>query len=556
MEPLRFCRKCGHEEATEIPDLHQVPPNISECISSSFPLHSSQISLVHESLDAARTSSALLDQQMARLQAALRNLDLEQRKVKAAIKKYEGALAPVRNIPAEVLCEIFLAHIHDSRYERGPFYMKGPWVTSQVCGWWREVSLTCAPLWSYIDINGRDETDLDSPFISSNAVRAWISRCGNTPLHITCHGMGYQRAQTYDTEVIGILTDVSERWRSANIEVPPHHLNLLDRVKGRLPLLYRLHLHLRRGQIERDHPMVDAFADAPQLRVVSLTRVNPTFVALPWAQILQYTSSINRSWPHHLAVLNQASSLQKYTLDTFAGAYHYNGTEMTTHRQLRTLVLQLSFHTTVDFGFLDSITLPALEDVTIVNPYAPSQFAAQVTSMDAFTSLLHRSSSPLKTLRLLNIPESTISLLQGVLASPSMTTVTDLHLRFSFTFDDRDWGAICLLLGLLTTPIQEGGHRGLPLPHLERICIGFGAGVHSFLREQSIRSIIDMVASRCRPVENGPSANETLESSYALKAVHLYDPGKCGFKLRRGLQPFVDRGLEVVNHSIFLADDA
>ncbi|KAJ7748606.1 hypothetical protein B0H16DRAFT_1725426 [Mycena metata] len=99
---------------------------------------------------------------------------------------YRGILSPVRRIPTELLCEIFLAVLPEAglagrpsdslkvtrRHDKQTFYT-APWSLGQVCQRWRATAVGYAALWTRITLSR-------NPIL----IETQLYRSGNVPLDV------------------------------------------------------------------------------------------------------------------------------------------------------------------------------------------------------------------------------------------------------------------------------------------------------------------------------------------------------------------------------------
>ncbi|KAK1233772.1 hypothetical protein PQX77_003055 [Marasmius sp. AFHP31] len=110
--------------------------------------------------------TALLDQEIAQLQASIAALDGKRKRLSARLPSYKLALNPIRRLPNEILAYIYDLCIDEMEpnAEAHLFTSLGPlnpqWVLSQVCRKWRSLALSLPLLWTNVGANWK-EPDID-----------------------------------------------------------------------------------------------------------------------------------------------------------------------------------------------------------------------------------------------------------------------------------------------------------------------------------------------------------------------------------------------------------
>ncbi|KAJ2919892.1 hypothetical protein MD484_g615, partial [Candolleomyces efflorescens] len=166
------------------------------------------------------------DTQLAELQdiiseqeEKLQKLKKRCQKLQEYIKAHRVIISLIRQLPDDVLREIFVACLPTDRYPE----MRAeepPMLLSQVCKRWREVALSTPHLWSSLhiwtspdpDLNDEGVPQLESDWESQlewqeNMILQWIRRGGSTPLSISFRGRHMQGPRKKD------LPNINDMWR-------------------------------------------------------------------------------------------------------------------------------------------------------------------------------------------------------------------------------------------------------------------------------------------------------------------------------------------------------
>ncbi|KAJ7711008.1 hypothetical protein B0H16DRAFT_1820353 [Mycena metata] len=220
---------------------------------------------------------------------------------------YRAILSPVRRIPTELLCEIFLAVLPEvelagrpsdslkvtRRHDRQTFYI-APWRLGQVCQRWRATAVGYAALWTRITLSR-------NPIL----IETQLYRSGNVPLDVDSG-----ESQRFDPKSLALVVNQSSRWQSLCVRTrSPRFFEQIQAVKGKLPALRILDL-------ARSHSLIqDLFLTAPRLREVSVdeepygeSRVPVHQLQIPWSQITCFRGS-NHKQDVGLAILNATHNL-------------------------------------------------------------------------------------------------------------------------------------------------------------------------------------------------------------------------------------------------------
>ncbi|KAJ7657889.1 hypothetical protein DFH06DRAFT_945956, partial [Mycena polygramma] len=112
---------------------------------------SSQKVLVREILQDKKAELSILGDEISRLSATLQALPNKQANLASEIYRYSCILSPIRQLPPEIIREIFLyftpsVHPASDLLNRTP--VKLPWKLGHICRLWRTISISLGQLWS------------------------------------------------------------------------------------------------------------------------------------------------------------------------------------------------------------------------------------------------------------------------------------------------------------------------------------------------------------------------------------------------------------------------
>lgn len=534
MDSVDVCSNCGDAESVLKEQEHfykNLSPDIPDLISTSFPLLSSELELVHESLPHAQRLLSKFDHQVGRLKAALHAFEIEHRKVQAVVENHKGALCCIRQLPTEILHAIFLHHSYDAWDSSGGLParlgMNGPWLTSQVCRRWRDIVLTSQALWSHVQVSDRlieDDLPLDThlPSIPLHALETWIHRSGNAPLHIRCRESALPDSH-WET-----LMSSGQRWQSLDVDLTESFLKQLFVRREKFSSLRHIRLLDRFDVLQSEFSHIQAihaFENAPHLSSVTLFGVLPNFIFLPWHQITRVSFNLRyySTLAGHLSVLGQASNLEECELWASSLPNDSSDSDVLVHTMSK-MHLNISWEESA--VVLDHFCLPSLRSFTLKGTITP-------TSIVSLSNLLRRSSCSLKSLRLIGLEPQCSGSIHELFETAS--TVTDLYLLPAGIWHSE-------LFHLLTNHDM--------LPQLETLAIDFSTpdlfstDSERFMVAYSLtRLVSSRLASRSHALGNSGVAVRSL------KRIELHGLGQFGADLCRGLEVFEGLGLKVIQSS-------
>lgn len=219
---------------------------------------------------------------------------IELRRQRALLGRKLNSFVPAVDLPPEILTtifefaccsiedEIFNANIEKPSSDDDPDNALAgtPLLIAKVCSVWRNIALSASHLWTNVIIYYEDERDENQAAM----LKCWLSKSGERPLDVQIIQQGSLMVTEY-TEVIDVLVEYGHRLRSLDLFLPTEWESAVIKIADCVPLL--THLTLRLPDFE-DDPYIqhlDMFANAPQLREVTLIGYSAAEVSLPWAQL-------------------------------------------------------------------------------------------------------------------------------------------------------------------------------------------------------------------------------------------------------------------------------
>jgi len=163
-----------------------------------------------------------LGEEISRLQSLLEGLCVEHRRLESTVQSYRQAVAPHRNIPNELLTEIFLNCVADSNGIAIPLHRSdAPLNLLQACSRWRRVVQTTPELWKDVRIT------YDRNFnhvLCTAAARDIILRSAPSPISLRIEGWPTS-ARFCKEPFDDLILPVVNRLKSLYIEASPNSLN-------------------------------------------------------------------------------------------------------------------------------------------------------------------------------------------------------------------------------------------------------------------------------------------------------------------------------------------
>jgi hypothetical protein len=346
----------------------------------------------------ARTMVSKGKKELTELRAKLVELQSQEKLLEKFIADHERIVFSINKLPPEILSLIFLCTLSsDLTAIPKPVKTESPWLVSQVCRLWREVSLSCQMLWSFPIIQ-------PFPNQSPSQFNLHLARAGNTQLHPILSGSA-RRDLLHLSRLMTSITACSERWVSLFLAM--NWTLLRDQfagLKGRVGQLKDLHIEglwQGGGTALAEGQRLTAFAIAPSLRRLTVMHVCEPAVSLviPWHQLTEYRAFGNAH--EHLSVLHLCTNLVSAHLTFPTGAPIVDSTPVMVR------LPHLVYLHVGDSDFLRILSLPMLQDI-VVQKMAPEDDA-----LLPLLALTRREHPPL----------SSISLVHSVLVTPTLVSI-------------------------------------------------------------------------------------------------------------------------------------
>ncbi|GLB34486.1 hypothetical protein LshimejAT787_0200510 [Lyophyllum shimeji] len=206
----------------------------------------------------------------------------------------DKAPSPISRIPPEILSVIFYYALPDPPWDfineawNSLDPTRAPSVLAEVCSSWRAVSLAQSELWSHILINLQTLSTVNMAPPTLSRLDLFLQRSGSHPLFI--HYADRYAPLPEATDLFLLLLSHSRRWREVTFYVEFPCLQLMDRIRGNVPLLRALDISAYGANT---FPVFRAFEEAPQLKNLLLDVGNPYNLSLPWSQLTSLACGLN-----------------------------------------------------------------------------------------------------------------------------------------------------------------------------------------------------------------------------------------------------------------------
>ncbi|KAJ7649118.1 hypothetical protein DFH06DRAFT_558083 [Mycena polygramma] len=273
----------------------------------------------HESVSASIAAlPAQYDSQIESLQETLERMRADRAKVQDYVDACQCVFSPVRRLPPEILCEIFVPFslpadttmwpqdAPDSKRELADLAKSQLLRASQVCTSWRTLIIGTPKLWSNIAV--RSDRWLEDPARFLAALQTCLARGAQHPLSL--HFSSSRQRPESSRHAWELLVDHSDRWKIVSLSVPARALKTVQRAHGRFHMLQSLSLSFWPDSDGDLIPSIDIFADAPTLKHFELVSTHAHHCPkLPWSQLCTFTCQPPPNLDHFSSILGWMADL-------------------------------------------------------------------------------------------------------------------------------------------------------------------------------------------------------------------------------------------------------
>ncbi|KAJ7864031.1 hypothetical protein B0H13DRAFT_1088406 [Mycena leptocephala] len=304
MDALHSCPNCMAVFNPSISKLAPFSPTPApnDILETNNPPLESEIPLLQDFVSRGRARMTVLDSRLALLQSSFSKLLEERDELDIEIRKYEGALSPLRRLPTEIISLIFTFTLRLRVNDES-----APWTVSAVCARWRATVIFQPCFWTSIDYNH------DVKSTNRFRLETQLQRSSELPLTIDFSTEDTSTLSSGDTHMLQILCKHARRWKRISVSGPGElYFKLATFIQDQLALLRKLTIEMEYDEV----PPLDIFANTPSLQEVTVNKLLWPYDAdlvLPWSQLLRYFGS--NTWDGHLRALQGATNLVDCSLE-------------------------------------------------------------------------------------------------------------------------------------------------------------------------------------------------------------------------------------------------
>ncbi|KAJ7578012.1 hypothetical protein C8J56DRAFT_1170766 [Mycena floridula] len=289
------------------------PLHLLGLIDSNRSLSGIQESQFREMLTENMGSLKALDERIARMRRDLEVLVRQRAKKEREVEEYKSVLHPIRRLPKEILCEIFLSFVNEDLEEDisessslEPSSMM--WSLPRVSAHWRSVALPFPRMWSVVRLITND-FDMDRLLQKLCLLGVQMHRSANHELSVSIVMFNKSIPKTHP--LLPILFATSSRWKDFSLFTRVNSFDSFLPLRGSLPSMTTLHT----WAYDQTSPTttLTMFEFAPKLtRLIGNPHLLRKF-NLPFSQITEYGYSIECTCVSHALMLSQIPKVQRIT---------------------------------------------------------------------------------------------------------------------------------------------------------------------------------------------------------------------------------------------------
>ncbi|KAJ7589782.1 hypothetical protein C8J56DRAFT_783365 [Mycena floridula] len=305
-------------------------------------------------------------------------------------------LNPIRRMPNEILCEIFLSFINENLEEGHAMnslnISASHWAVTHVCREWRRTAVSFPRMWSTVRIAEEDLDGTTGDVVTLHVLGTQLQRSGTHELSVSIACEDFIPSHP----VLQSLLCTSHRWKDFCIMIPLSNFYGFEVLRASLPSLRTLHIWDTSVEDSNlpDEDATSVFEFASNLRTLFGHPHALSSFKLPFTQITTLESVFDSPCHSYLKILALLPNLEKLTTSCIDPGDIDHHAKIVQLARLRHAILNRGDeeepHGNSDCVLLCRLSLPALQelDVTIYE------------SMDEFRALLERSQYPLVKLSL------------------------------------------------------------------------------------------------------------------------------------------------------------
>ncbi|KIM37874.1 hypothetical protein M413DRAFT_13072 [Hebeloma cylindrosporum] len=285
-----LCAKCtNHVSQLRAPLVSPLEHLLSDTVRH-VPSHSEELE-IRGVIRNAEERIAEIDSTSKRIRLLLDHLGEERRTIQQFADKHRVMVAPVLEIPPEILSHIFILTLPNrvEWHEIKRSSLKRSMTLARVNRHWRNVAVSTPQLWTTILIDEKSFPKLDVAHDAEEICmpKLFLQRSGMCPLSLSVH------TKEYNEEILATVVPLAERWHRITLDTPMRMLVSLSPIYNRLPLLRTLEFKTTHWTIGTNPNHLTFFSNAPLLRYLILScHYVGEFDVLPLHQLTRWDSPI------------------------------------------------------------------------------------------------------------------------------------------------------------------------------------------------------------------------------------------------------------------------
>ncbi|KAF7288922.1 F-box domain-containing protein [Mycena indigotica] len=191
----------------------------------------SECATIRQFLEAPKARLNEILAEMRRLQALFKTLAAKKDRLKKFVDVHSALVSPMRRMPPELLQNIFLQTLPQSR-NCAITDKEGPLLLSSVCKSWRALVLATPRLWTSVHIVVPPSSHIDA--FSAWLKRVWLPRSGIQPLSFSvAHSTSLLTPDSVSLRLVyDLLVNDAHRWR--HVELALHSISDIEYVSTAL----------------------------------------------------------------------------------------------------------------------------------------------------------------------------------------------------------------------------------------------------------------------------------------------------------------------------------
>lgn len=180
------CQGRGYLDSVSQPNLCDPGPSpVHNLVGTDQTPSPTQTATIRRVIQITTKSLSAVDEEIRKLEEALSDLQSKREKLDEYAETHKVLIAPVRNVPTELLAEIFILCLSENWQDRTFDTRQAPLLLSSVCMRWRATALSIPLLWSTLIIDSKKSPRKPTPLRNTLALMTtWLARSSTLLLNI------------------------------------------------------------------------------------------------------------------------------------------------------------------------------------------------------------------------------------------------------------------------------------------------------------------------------------------------------------------------------------